>query len=132
MCSSDLHVARMSDNRLPRRMLTAWVDHPRPRGKPHRGYGHFLIADLNRAGIVTERTMLKLGRTRSWVDLAQDRIRWRKIAAGVYKKKNSYFGKDLNKDVELEGELSKANIPTPRPDADASWSHRLRPRGSKG
>src|SRR6056297_2266365 len=33
------HVARMSENRLPRRMLTAWVDNPRPRGKSHYGYG---------------------------------------------------------------------------------------------
>jgi hypothetical protein len=35
------HVRRMDyDYRLPRRMLSAWVPHPRPPGAPKMTYGH--------------------------------------------------------------------------------------------
>ena len=33
------HVARMPFSRLPRRMLSCWVPHPRPRGAPRMTYG---------------------------------------------------------------------------------------------
>ncbi len=61
------HVARMSENRLPRRMLTAWVDNPRPRGKSHYGYGHWLEKELNAAGVITERCALARGNVPSWM-----------------------------------------------------------------
>ena len=33
------HVSRMDWERLPRRMLSAWVPHARPRGAPRLTYG---------------------------------------------------------------------------------------------
>ena len=73
------HVARMSENRLPRRMLTAWVDNPRPRGKSHYGYGHWLEKELNAAGICTEPNALAMGNVKSWMQQAQDRASWRRV-----------------------------------------------------
>jgi hypothetical protein len=73
------HVARMSENRLPRRMLTAWVDNPRPRGKSHYGYGHWLEKELNAAGVITERCALARGNVPSWMQQAQDRASWRRV-----------------------------------------------------
>ena len=70
----------MSENRLPRRMLTAWVDHPRPRGKSCYGYGHWLNKELNAAGICTEKRTVMMGNYTSWVQLAQDRPSWRRVS----------------------------------------------------
>ena len=74
------HVARMPQSRLPRRMLTAWVDHPRPRGKSCYGYGHWLNKELNAAGICTEKRSVTMGNYTSWVQLAQDRPSWRRVS----------------------------------------------------
>lgn len=74
------HVARMSPSRLPRRMLTAWVDNPRPRGKSCNGYGHWLEKELNAAGVCTETRALAMGNYPSWVLQAQDRATWRRVS----------------------------------------------------
>ena len=74
--------ARMPQSRLPRRMLTAWVDHLRPRGKSCYGYGHghWLNKELNAAGICTEKRTAMMGNYTSWVQLAQDRPSWRRVS----------------------------------------------------
>ena len=36
------HVARMPMERLPRKLLTGWVEHPRPHGRPEQTFGHAL------------------------------------------------------------------------------------------
>ena len=36
------HVARMPEERLPRKLLTGWVEHPRPHGRPEQTFGHAL------------------------------------------------------------------------------------------
>jgi hypothetical protein len=74
------HVARMSQSRLPRRMLTAWVDHPRPRGKSCYAYGHWLNKELNAAGICTEKRAVAMGNYTSWMQQAQDRATWRRVS----------------------------------------------------
>ena len=73
------HVARMPEHRLPRRMLTAWVDNPRLRGKHRYGYGHWLEKELNAAGVITERCALARGNVPSWMQQAQDRASWRRV-----------------------------------------------------
>ena len=74
------HVARMPQSRLPRRMLTAWVDNPRPRGKSCHGYAHWLNKELHAVGICTERCALAMGNFTSWMQQAQDRESWRRVS----------------------------------------------------
>lgn len=59
-------VFRMDFDRLPRRLLTSWVDHPRPRGRPQFNYGHGLSRDLKNAGIDVA----------TWHQAAADRGAW--------------------------------------------------------
>ena len=40
------HVARMPLSRLPRALLTGWVGHPRPDGRPQQTFGHALKKNL--------------------------------------------------------------------------------------
>ena len=61
------HVARMPYNRLPRKMLSSWVPHKRPRGAPKMTYGRMLKKSLTKVGI----------RFESWQDLASEREQWR-------------------------------------------------------
>ena len=63
------HVARMDHGqRLPRRMLSSWVPHPRPHGAPPMTYGRSLDKALLEFNIDR----------RSWpAALAEDRAAWR-------------------------------------------------------
>ena len=62
------HVRRMDyDRRLPRRMLSAWVAHPRPQGAPKMTYGRSIYKALNQFHITRE----------TWTELAADRHTWR-------------------------------------------------------
>ena len=45
------HVYRMPAARLPRQLLTAWVPHKRPIGRPSKTYGHCLHQDLQELGV---------------------------------------------------------------------------------
>ena len=64
------HVARMDfEQRIPRKLLSSWVNHDRRQGRPQKGYGHGLTADLRNAGIDLVR----------WPELAADRPLWRAI-----------------------------------------------------
>ena len=63
------HVARMPYNRLPRKMLSCWVHHKRPRGAPQMTYGRSLRKLLKKAHIPVE----------NWHELAQDRALWREL-----------------------------------------------------
>jgi hypothetical protein len=60
------HVYRMPDDRLPRRLLSSWVAHPRPVGRPYLTYGHGIISDLKTHGLFN-----------TWGVLALDRVAWR-------------------------------------------------------
>ena len=61
------HVARMDFDRLPRRMLSAWVPHRRAIGAPRMTYGRSIFKQLAKFGIDPSR----------WHLLAADRARWR-------------------------------------------------------
>ena len=61
------HLARMDYCRLPRKMLSSWVQHKRPRGAPEFTYGRSLYKALKYANIDVE----------TWWQLAQNRQEWR-------------------------------------------------------
>ena len=61
------HVARMDYDRLPRRMLSAWVPHRRPIGEPRMTYRRSIFKALAKFGIDSAR----------WHLLAADRAAWR-------------------------------------------------------
>ena len=59
------HIARMAQDRAPRKFLTSWIRRPRPHGRPQFTFGHSLNKTLKRAGISTD--------FKEWTELAQDR-----------------------------------------------------------
>lgn len=67
------HVMRMDMSRLPRRFLTAWVQHPRPVGRPQLTFGQSLLKLLKKTGV----TCGKNGELDTWGVLALDRASWR-------------------------------------------------------
>ena len=67
------HVARMPIDRLPRKMLSCWVNNKRPRGAPQMTYGRSLKKSLKKAKIPST----------NWHELAQDRAKWRDLINAV-------------------------------------------------
>ena len=63
------HVTRMSPTRTPRKLLTSWVVHRRPKGAPEFTYGRGIFKALKKVKIDKER----------WYDMARDRNLWRNI-----------------------------------------------------
>lgn len=63
------HVYRMDFERLPRKLLTSWVDHPRPRGRPQFHFGHGLARDLTNAGVDIA----------TWHQAAANRTAWQQL-----------------------------------------------------
>ena len=63
------HVARMDNSRLPRKLLSSWVRHKRPRGAPQFTYGRGLLKAMKKARVDSG----------EWWLLAADRVKWRKI-----------------------------------------------------
>ena len=61
------HVARMDYSRLPRRMLSCWVAHQRPRGAPRMTYGRSVRKALDTFDLDPNK----------WPELAADRLAWR-------------------------------------------------------
>ena len=60
--------------RLPRQLVSSWVNHRRPLGRPLLNYGQSLDKDLHRVGF---------GAGDNWSEIAQDKNRWaKKIKAG--------------------------------------------------
>ena len=97
------HVARMSDGRLPRRFLTAWIRAKRPIGRPRLSTAHCISDTIRRAEL----------NVKDWVHLAQDRNNWSKISSSVHPK------------VEKRGRrLALQPPPPPPPAAQPSLSQR--------
>ena len=63
------HVARMSTCRLPRKLLTAWVPHPRHNGGQKTTWGKTLNKALTNNNITTN--------FQQWSELAQNKPYWR-------------------------------------------------------
>ena len=99
------HVARMSDGRLPRRFLTAWIRAKRPIGRPRLSTAHCISDTIRRAEL----------NVKDWVHLAQDRNNWSKISSSVHPK------------VEKRGRrpaLQPPPLPPPPPPAQPSLPQR--------
>jgi hypothetical protein len=61
------HLARMDfDERLPRKLLSGWIDSKRPRGRPQNGFAHALMTDISNAGLDAS----------NWFTLAAQKGRW--------------------------------------------------------
>ena len=67
------YVARMTFDRLPRKMLSSWVVSKRPRRAPRFTYGRRLEKAMKKADIPTE----------NWFELASDKNWWRCILCGL-------------------------------------------------
>ena len=63
------HVARMDEERLPRKLLTSWVRNKRPRGAPQFTYGRGVMKALKKVDIEKS----------EWYNAAQDRNAWRTL-----------------------------------------------------
>ncbi len=63
--------------RLPRMLLSSWVDNKRPQQRPQFNYGHGLGRDLRNAGVNID----------NWASLASDRKIWHTIT----QQKNVYY-----------------------------------------
>ena len=75
------HVSRMGWERLPRRMLSAWVPHARPRGAPRLTYGRSVAKAMD---------VFNLDHAR-WPELAADRARWRAMLQSGEGRRLSFF-----------------------------------------
>ena len=67
------HVARMPFERLPRKLLSSWVNHRRPRGAPEFTYGRGVLKALKVVNVN------KL----DWHGLALDRVSWKNVVNGL-------------------------------------------------
>ena len=82
------HVARMPENRLPRRFLASWVRAKRRAGRPYMSTVQCTSDTIRRAGVSTQ----------TWVEYASDREAW-KITAAMVKPKLEC--QDLNRSIRL-------------------------------
>jgi hypothetical protein len=121
------HVRRMDWSRLPRKFLTSWVDAPRCRGRAH-SYGHDLTRELQLIGFNTDRAAVQLGVSLSWGAAAQDREKWRKLAARLPLAPVPVETKPISEQARTERTQSEHAQPAPDP-AATTWSQRLRSRG---
>ena len=65
------HVSRMSMDRLPRQLITSWVQNPRPLGRPLMTYGATISKALRSMDIPTSWD--------EWTAIATDRNDWKQI-----------------------------------------------------
>ena len=126
---------RMDWSRLPRKFLTSWVDPPRCRGLAH-SYGHDLTRELQLIGFNLKRAAVQLCVALSCGTAAQDREKWRKLAARL--QLAPVETKPISKQARTELTQSEhwalpGNLAVPRaqpaacPDA-TTWSRQLLPR----
>ena len=67
------HVVRMGMNRLPRKMISSWINEKRPRGSPEMTYGRSMFKALKKANVDNN----------EWFVLAHDRDLWRSVCNNV-------------------------------------------------
>jgi len=67
------HVVRMGMDRLPRKMISSWVNEKRPRGSPEMTYGRSLFKALKKANVEKD----------DWFVLANDRDEWGNVCNNV-------------------------------------------------
>jgi hypothetical protein len=120
------HVRRMDWSRLPRKFLTSWVDAPCCRGRAH-SYGHDVARELQLIGFNTDRAAAQLGVSPSWGVAAQDKQKWRKLAARLPLVPVPVETKPISEQRRTERTQHELAQPAPGPDATTCWQ-RLRPR----
>ena len=107
------HVARMKPYRMPRLLLTAWVNNKRPIGRPEQTFGHALkrslvlrakqieksfkpeeIINTRKADDIAE-ALRRTGKVKkedrskeTWLDLAQDRKLWTSLVYELFHDRN--------------------------------------------
>ena len=102
------HVSRMPMSRLPRLLLSSWVDHKRPQQRPQFTYGHGLKRDLSNAGVDVKH----------WGSLALNRNLWHAVTQQKNVHCNSNGGGYAWKD-DLESEDAAAEHIPPSPSSYA-------------
>jgi hypothetical protein len=70
------HVARMDFSRTPRKLLTGFLQHKRPTGRPTKTWGHTLTDALKLYEIDIK----------TWITTAQDRSHWRLLTSKLITK----------------------------------------------
>ena len=68
------HVARMSFDRLPRKLLSSWVNHRRPKGSPEFTYGRGIYKALRKVNVGVNK----------WFDMALDRNVWNDVLNDIF------------------------------------------------
>ena len=70
-------IARMDESKLPKQLLTAWCDTPRPRGRPQQTIRNCLVNAIQRiTPTVSDRAL-----TSEWTHLAEDNQQWERLMA---------------------------------------------------
>jgi len=72
-------LSRMDGHRMPKQLLTAWCNNPRPRGRPQQTIRHCLVSALQR--ILPD--IPSSGRTAHWTHLAEDPKIWSELMASA-------------------------------------------------
>jgi hypothetical protein len=120
----------------------AWTGRGSLASSPRRGLTHLaaqtgtlLRADLKRElqliGFNTDRAAVQLGVSLSWGAAAQDREKWRKLAARLPLAPVPVETKHISEEAHTERTQSEHAQLAPDP-AATTWSQRLRSRGSRG
>ena len=99
------HVARMPMNRLPRMLLTSWVQHKRPVGGHQMNFGRTLNKALRSAEISTTFEI--------WHELAQNRENWRFRSRFIRSSNNTSVSKNNTYQHKLSKTSHKAATQTP-------------------
>jgi hypothetical protein len=122
-------VRRADWSRLPRKILTSWVDAPRHIGRAH-SCGHDLARERQLIGFNTDRAAVQRGvsPTWGWGAAAQDKEKCMAQACCSATAGACGLTKPISEQARMERTQSEHAQPAPGP-AATTWSQRLRPRG---
>ena len=70
-------IARMGNNRMPRKMLCCWLNSPRPVGRPLTTIRHTYLDGLRRIKVIQNDDVC--GKIQDWFPLAKKEKEWEKI-----------------------------------------------------
>ena len=77
-------LARMDENRLPKQLMTAWCDKPRPRGRPQQTIRNCYVKAIQRILPSVSESAL----TSEWIHLAEDKQQWERLMADAGLRQN--------------------------------------------
>ena len=135
------HVARMGEERLPRKHMTAWCYQARPEGRPEYTYGAGLSAALEYAGVEEGTWMERAGAGAVGEEMAECKLGWKEVTKGIREK----AARQEPHPALLRRAVHKRKVPPlpppppppppqppapPLPEITASTRMRMRTRGS--